>query len=182
MLDQSGSVGRDNHDIAKEFIINVADFFEIGLDKTRIGLVTYSTNSRIKFDLDRYTTKNELEDAINRVEFPGGRTATNLALENARVLLDPNEGHGARPSQDGIPKIAILITDGKSNQGGVTGPANDLKAAGVQVYTVGIGNIELPELLAISSDPDEDFVFLLDSFQDTVGFVTTLSVVTCEGE
>ena len=52
----------------------------------------------------------------------------------------------------------------------------------VQVYTVGIGDIYLPELRFIASDPDSEHVFLLNSFNDAQGFVDLLSFTTCDGE
>ena len=52
----------------------------------------------------------------------------------------------------------------------------------LQVYTVGIGNIYLPELRFIASDPDEQHVFLLNSFNDAAGFVDLLSFTTCDSK
>ena len=51
-----------------------------------------------------------------------------------------------------------------------------------QVYTVGIGNVYLPELLFIASDPDSNHVFLLDSFDDASGFVDLLRFTACDSE
>ena len=110
ILDQSGSVGEDNHDIAKLFIQNVVSFFSIGASQTRVGFVSYSTSSRIEFDLNRYTTLSRLQTAIGRISYRGGWTATALALDSTSLLFDPANDYGARPSAEGIPKIAILIT------------------------------------------------------------------------
>ena len=110
MLDQSGSVGEENHDIAKLFIENVVSFFSIGASQTKVGFVSYSTSSRIEFDLNEYTTLSQLQNAIGRIRYRGGWTATALALDSTRSLLNPANNFGARPNKDGIPKIAILIT------------------------------------------------------------------------
>ena len=59
-------------------------------------------------------------------------------------------------------------------------PSNNLKATGVIVYAVGIGRVDVNELRDISSDPDDEHVFLLNSFRDAAGFVDFLSVTTCE--
>ena len=50
------------------------------------------------------------------------------------------------------------------------------------IYTVGIGNVDVSELRDISSDPDDEHVFLLNSFRDAAGFVDFLSVTTCESK
>ena len=72
--------------------------------------------------------------------------------------------------------------DGKSNSYPLTYAAPALKNSGVQVYTIGIGNYDLNELLFISSDPDNEHVFVLKSYRDALGFVDVLSVTTCESE
>ena len=110
MLDQSGSVGRNNHDIAIMFIRNVVSFFSVGLDASRFGFIAYSTNEHLEFDLDDHTTLSSLDSAISRVNYRGGWTATALALNGSALLLNPQNGFGARLNSEGIPKIAILIT------------------------------------------------------------------------
>ena len=113
MLDRSGSVGIQNHRIALQFINTAVSFFNIGRDTSRIGLVAYSTNAAIQFDLDDHTTLSSLQAAVNRVAFTGGATNTPHALRNANFLLDVMNSRGVRPSSEGIPKIAILITGAK---------------------------------------------------------------------
>ncbi len=110
IIDQSGSVGESNHDLAKQFISNVVSFFSISPTQTRVGIVTYSRSSRIEFDLKEYTNLGSLTSAIDDIPYRGGRTVTALALNDARMALDPSQNYGARPASEGIPRIAILIT------------------------------------------------------------------------
>lgn len=110
ILDQSGSVGSTNHDIAIQFIQNVVSFFSIGLNQTRVGFVAYSRNAHVEFLLDSYTTLPQLLTAIGNVNYRGGSTATPLALNATRILLDPSQPYGARPNSEGVPKIGILLT------------------------------------------------------------------------
>lgn len=110
ILDQSGSVGSENHAIAIQFIQNVVSFFSIGLNQTRVGFVAYSRNAHVEFLLDSYTTLPQLLTAIGNVNYRGGSTATPLALNATRLLLDPLQPYGARPNSEGIPKIGILLT------------------------------------------------------------------------
>ena len=72
--------------------------------------------------------------------------------------------------------------DGRSNRGNLNAAAPALRNSGVQVYAVGIGNIDVNELRLISSDPDDDHVFILSSFLDAAGFVDFLSVTTCDSK
>ena len=66
----------------------------------------------------------------------------------------------------------------------VHGPAATLRNAGVQLYAVGVGyaHLFLNELRDIASDPDDRHVFLLNSYNDALGFVDSLSVTTCQSE
>ena len=54
VIDGSGSVGVHNFIKVKEFLKNVVDFYNVGLDQTRIGLITYSyrvsVNERKRFE------------------------------------------------------------------------------------------------------------------------------------
>jgi hypothetical protein len=179
VMDQSGSIGKNNHQLALQFLKKVVEFYTVGPNLTQIGLVTYSTNARVRFDLNDFHTKKDILDRISNIRYPGGWTATALGLFQAGVILNPTQKRGARPIEDGIPRVVVLLTDGRSNLLPIDEAATSLHDFGVQVYTVGIGNIFLPELKFIASDPDPYHVFLLDSFTDAEGFVDLLSIETC---
>ena len=181
VLDQSGSVGRRNHELALNFISEVHSFFEISRDRTRVGMVTFSTRSRVEFDLLSASNSQQLEDLVEDVQYRGGYTATALALLHTRLLFSANTT-GVRPLSDGVPRVAVLLTDGKSNLYSLGSIPQDLKDSGVVVYSVGIGNIELNELLDISSDPDQLYVYLLESYTDAARFVDLMSATLCECE
>ena len=183
ILDQSGSIGEKNHKIALNFISNVVSYFNVAPNATKAGLVTFSTSARILFGLDQHADIHSLQETIGALQYPGGYTNTRSALLLAYYLLNPSLGWGARPLTQGFPRIAILITDGKSNVGGpISNAAISLHNSGVQVYTVGIANYDISELLEIASDPDALHVFLLNSFNDAAGFVDFLSFTTCESK
>ena len=63
----------------------------------------------------------------------GGYTATALALALTRLMLDPFEEYGARPISEGIPRVAVLITDGMANLYPINVVAPALQNSGVQV-------------------------------------------------
>ena len=95
--------------------------------------MTYSTGATIEFDLDDNQSLEEVKQAISSVIYTKGWTATALALALARFMMDPLQDYGARPFEDGIPKVAVLLTDGRSNQLPITDRANALRDFGVQV-------------------------------------------------
>ena len=87
-----------------------------------------------------------------------------------------------RPDQ-GIPKVAVLLTDGYSNGRTVRGPANQLRNLGVNIFSIGVGSYVNPaELNVIASDPDSTHVFRMSNFNDLAGWVDKLSAVSCDGK
>ena len=77
-----------------------------------------------------------------------------------------------------------LLVDGRTNRQNsiLSSSAAALRKSSVQVYTIGIGNIDLNELRDIASDPDDEHVFFLSSFLDAAGFVDYLSITTCDSK
>ena len=87
-----------------------------------------------------------------------------------------------RPDQ-GIPKVAVLLTDGYSNGRAVAGPASQLRNIGVNIFSIGVGHYVNPsELTTIATDPDSTHVFRMNSFNDLAGWVDKLSAVSCDGK
>ena len=109
----------------------------------QVGLVTYSTGAAIEFDLNDHTSVEDVQEALSTVPYTKGWTATALALALARFMMDPLNDYGARPFQDGIPKVAVLLTDGRSNQLPINDRANALRDFGVQVHK----HFQFPRLL-----------------------------------
>jgi len=158
----------------------VVNFFNIGSNLTRVGIYTFSTGTREYFDLDRYLTNQEVTRAINNISYHGGLTQTALALILATNAFNNSARSGARPVSAGIPRVVVLITDGRPNTFSITQPARKLLASGVTVYSVGVGDADVNELRFIASDPDKDHVFLLRSY--AASFVQLLSGTTCDSE
>ena len=132
VLDSSTSVGPDNWKLELKFLADIVKRLRIGSNADRVGLVTYNTDAKVEFGLTKYTSKAALIRAIHRVKFSEGITATGDALRLARTRV---LSHVRR----GVPKIVILITDGRTNTGeDPIKEAAKLKASGVTVFAVGI--------------------------------------------
>lgn len=76
LVDGSWSVGRENFKFIRSFISAMAGAFDIGEDKTRVGIVQYSTDTRTEFNLNQYLKRGELLRAINSLPYKGGNTMT----------------------------------------------------------------------------------------------------------
>ena len=81
-------------------------------------------------------------------------------------------------------KVLIIITDGRSNSGMVSGPAERLKNSGVVVFALGTGqDVSLPELYTIASEPKQKYVAqLTDLSQHLVTLVKQWSNEICKGK
>ena len=87
--------------------------------------------------------------AINNIPYNSGGTYTAGAL-NALRLNGFTSSVGARPSSQGIPRVAIVVTDGYSNSFSQTvAAANALHTAGIS-FAIGISGANTAELNAIA--------------------------------
>ncbi|KAF4100971.1 hypothetical protein G5714_019167 [Onychostoma macrolepis] len=83
---------------------------------------------------------------------------------------------GSRPD---VPKIVILITDGKS-QDDVLSPAQRLRDAGIELFVIGVKNADENELRAIASPPEETHVYNAADFSFMLDIIERLSRSVCE--
>lgn len=70
----------------------------MGLDKVRVGLISYSTSAQVSFHLDKYSNKSDILHAISSMVQKGGATYTNEGLDKARTEVFTTK-HGKRYRQ-----------------------------------------------------------------------------------
>lgn len=90
LVDGSWSVGRNNFKYILDFIGALVSAFDIGEEKTRVGVVQYSSDTRTEFNLNQYYQRDELLAAIKRIPYKGGNTMTGMILQ-ILLLLKINE-------------------------------------------------------------------------------------------
>ncbi|XP_066293787.1 vitrin-like [Branchiostoma lanceolatum] len=142
VLDGSGSVGSDNFDAVKEFVVNVVSAFDFSIG-TRVGVVQYSSLNRLEFNLSSYDSQTSTLNAINAITFLNGGTYTGAAMEFTRQHAD------WRPLP--IPRIMIVVTDGQSGDS-VVGPAWALAADRVTVFAIGVAGYDHSQLIQITNN------------------------------
>lgn len=104
VLDASGSIGSGNFQNIKRFVKDVVNAFDIGPNKTQVGVVVYSSSVSRPFDLNTYASKAEVLAAVDRIGYDSGSTRTDLGLE---VLTDVSftPVRGARPTNQVLARI-----------------------------------------------------------------------------
>ncbi|XP_078254553.1 collagen alpha-1(XIV) chain-like [Rhinoraja longicauda] len=132
LVDGSWSIGRLNFRLVRLFLENLVGAFNVDSDKTRIGLAQYSGDPRVEWNLNQHSTKEAVLDAVRNLPYKGGNTLTGLAL----TYILENSFKPEAGSRTGVPKIGILITDGKS-QDDVHSSAESLRDAGIELFAIG---------------------------------------------
>nr|XP_012997177.1 collagen alpha-1(XII) chain isoform X1 [Cavia porcellus] len=176
LVDGSWSVGRNNFKYILDFIAALVSAFDIGEEKTRVGVVQYSSDTRTEFNLNQYYQRDELLAAIKKIPYKGGNTMTGDAIDYL-VKNTFTESAGARV---GFPKVAIIITDGKS-QDEVEIPARELRDIGVEVFSLGIKAADAKELKQIASTPSLSHVFNVANFDGIVDIQNEIISQVCTG-
>ena len=170
VLDSSTSIGSDRYESLREFSESVASALTIGPQDSLVGAIVFSRSASIQFNLQEHTSVETLLPALNPgLPYLTGRTDTGEALQ----LLLSSAQNGTMGLRDGRTHIAIVVTDGESNDRARTRAAADaLHASGIyQVYAAGLGGAVLDELNDIASDPS--LVFITDDFDsDSVNELT----------
>ncbi|XP_049457392.1 collagen alpha-1(XIV) chain-like isoform X2 [Epinephelus fuscoguttatus] len=175
LVDGSWSIGRINFRLVRTFLENLVKAFSVEFDKTRIGLAQYSGDPRIEWHLNTHTTKEAVIDAVKNLPYKGGNTLTGLAL----TFILENSFKPESGSRPGVPKIGILITDGKS-QDDVIPPAQSLRDAGIELFAIGVKNADENELKAIASPPEETHVYNVADFSVMSDIVEGLTKTVCD--
>uniref|UniRef100_A0A8C7IE06 Collagen type XXII alpha 1 chain n=1 Tax=Oncorhynchus kisutch TaxID=8019 RepID=A0A8C7IE06_ONCKI len=162
ILDTSSSVGKENFEKIRQWVSNLVESFDVGPDKTRVAVVRYSDRPTTEFNLGRYSTMDEVKRAARNIRYLGGNTMTGDAISYTTTNIF-TERAGARPAAKGIQKVAILLTDGRS-QDYVLEPSKAAAKAGVRMFAVGIGEALKVELEEIAAEPKNAHVFHVTDF------------------
>ncbi|XP_059186339.1 collagen alpha-1(VII) chain [Centropristis striata] len=160
LVDGSSSIGPSNFLQVKGFMAGIVKPFASSVSESgiRFGAIQYSDTSRVEFTFTTYLVGTELVTAVENMNYKGGNTRTGAGLKFvADNFFNPST------SRD-VPKITILITDGKS-QDRVQEPAQKLRSQGVHVFAVGIKSADRNELSQISSQPSSDFTSFVGDFK-----------------
>ena len=182
VTDSSGSIGFYNYELMKSFMHDITNTFEIGPNNVQVGVLSYASYPILQFYLNTHSNKADVLSAINSLPYTSGGTDTAAALNYVRSY-GFTESNGARPASEGIPKVIIVITDGKSNSYSATvAAATALHNEGYIVFAIGIHGADMNELNAIASDPSY-VAFILSFDSDLLSSLqVAISQEACAGK
>ena len=166
VIDSSESVGLKNFQIIKNFVKTLTDRVALDLATTRIGIINYSHKVEEVAHLTQFSSKDDLKQAVDDMQYLGEGTYTATALHAANRMFE-----AAKP---GVKKVALVITDGqtdtrdKKNLTEVVKNASDIN---VEIFVIGVVKRNDPnfhifhqEMNLIATDPDSEHVYLFDDF------------------
>jgi len=182
VLDASGSIGSVDFRNILNLVADIVRSLEIGPDEGQVAVIRFASSASVIFGLTAHDNQADLLTAINNIPYTGGGTDTAEALN----LLVSNGFIGARPEVEGVPRVAIVVTDGQSNsQSATIVAAARVHAAepAITVFAAGIRNFNLNELRVIASSPSSRFVITIPNFSRTEveRLMQALRLEVCQG-
>lgn len=177
LLDGSDGT-RNGFPAMRDFVQRVVENLNIGENKDRVSLVQYSRDSEVHFNLNTYTTKEDIANTVRGLRHRGGRPLnTGAALQYVKDNVFTASSGSRR--QEGIPQILIVLSGGRSSDN-VDTPASALKSDGVLIFGIGTRNSSR-EVQRIASDPNyaqsvSDFSDLPNVPQTFIASLNTVGV------
>ncbi|XP_067458503.1 matrilin-2-like [Thunnus thynnus] len=179
VIDSSRSIRPNDYEKVKTFIINLLQFLEVGPEATRVGLLQYGSVVQNEFSLNTFTTKAEVEKAVRSMKHLATGTMTGLAIQYTMETAF-SEAEGARPANLHIPRIAMIVTDGRP-QDTVEEIAAEARQAGIQIFAIGVGRVDMNTLKAIGSEPHSEHVHLVANFSQIESLISVFQSKLCGG-
>ncbi|KAK7094795.1 uncharacterized protein [Littorina saxatilis] len=175
ILDSSNSISKNDFGVMRKFAADVIDAMDISADHVLVAGIVYGSTTKIQFDFNDYTTKAEALELMKNTTKEGGGTWTNLALIQAANVLYRTD------ARDDAKKVAILITDGQSDNVNLTRDAGKrLKDLGTSVFAIGVGRYDRDELNRVASYPTCSYVLTVTSFTHIQSILTGIQKSVCE--
>lgn len=175
VVDESSSIGKSNFQLVRDFLRSFVSGMEVSSAGVRVGIVTYSDAPRAQLYLNTFFNKAEILQFISIMPYGKGNTHIGAALNFVREEVFTKE----RGSRRRVEKVAVVITDGKS-QDSVIEAAVALRRAGITVYAVGIGQADERQLQDMASHPPHEHVFNVTSFTDLKPLRKLLQRTVCD--
>lgn len=171
-VDGSDSITAKDYPKVQKAIAGLIDKLDIRKNNARMGIVVYSTNIALKFDLT--DDKKALRKQALNMPHPREGTETQLGIKTMRKMFKNKKYH--RP---GVPTVGIVLTDGISrNPEKTRKEAEKIKALGVDMFAVGVTDlIDENELNGIASNPKQ--VLKVTSFDELVASIEKLIHIVC---
>ena len=164
---------KEKYEIAKKFVADLVSGFTISESNVRVGLMIYGTTVQPILNLDESFDQTVVVDKIRNAPYLSTNTATGDAIM-LMVKTGFTEAKGAHPPNLAIPRVGIVLTDGKSNTVvDVHVAAQAARDKSIEMFAFGIGReINDKELLEIAGSQERKFkIDSFDNMDDARGLI-----------
>ncbi|KAM4569550.1 uncharacterized protein col7a1l [Odontesthes bonariensis] len=176
LVDQSWNVGQTSFTRVKDFISTIISSFQdsvFGAEGVRFGITVFGDVPRMRVALTDYSSFEEVFGVIRDLPYEGGSRRTGSVLQ---FLVD--SVFSPAISRDFTPKIAVLITNGRSDDQ-VEPAARTVADNGITLFAVGVRGADESELRKIVSEPYEEHLLLCSDFSLLETILPKLSRRVC---
>ncbi|KAJ8267358.1 hypothetical protein COCON_G00125300 [Conger conger] len=167
VIDSSESVGAEDFERVKGFVSALMERVPVSSTATRVGVVQYGRVAAVTAGLRQGWDGEAVKRAVREMPYLGEGSSTGAALRRALQVLQAARG-GAR-------RVLLLVTGGQTDGGdraALRDAAQDARAAGVEVFAVGVAGPTDPayaqflsEINGVASDPVQDHVFIISDYK-----------------
>ncbi|XP_068401997.1 collagen alpha-6(VI) chain [Eschrichtius robustus] len=151
LMDGSNSIHPDDFKKMKKFLASVVQDFDVSVNRVRIGAAQFSHTYRPEFPLGTFIGKKEISFQIENIQQIFGYTYIGSALQQVGHYFQPDMGSRINT---GTPQVLLVLTDGQS-QDEVAQAAEELRHKGINIYSVGIGDVDDQQLVQITGTADK---------------------------
>ncbi|XP_024916836.1 vitrin isoform X2 [Cynoglossus semilaevis] len=108
LMDGSWSIGKRRFKIQKDFLADVAQTINVGVNGPMMGIIQYGDEAVTEISLKTYSNSREVKSAIEKIVQKGGLSNVGKALSyiNKQYFSDANGNRG------GAPNVAVVLVDG----------------------------------------------------------------------
>jgi hypothetical protein len=172
VIDGSGSILPQQFNQVRLFARQLVELCAVS--NSQIGVIQFSTEGATRVESVLTSDKGAVTGAIDAMRQISGLTDIQEGLQFAQTEL-------ATRGRPGVEQVIVLLTDGfqEGSGGDPVAQARDIKAAGIDIYGVGVGLANYGELTAIASSPASDYVFRVDDFQRLANVLSRLAGAAC---
>ncbi|XP_006846697.1 PREDICTED: collagen alpha-6(VI) chain [Chrysochloris asiatica] len=159
LMDGSNSIQPHDFKKMKEFLVSVVQDFDVSLNRVRIGVAQFSNIYRPEFSLGTFTGE-KIALQIQNIEQIFGFTHIGAALRQVEHYFRSDMGSRINV---GTPQVLLVLTDGQS-QDEVAQDAENLRQKGIDIYSVGIGDVDDQQLIQITGTAEKKLT--VDNFDE----------------
>lgn len=172
LIDTSGSLSGSDFSEEKKFITNLLNEISVGMEATRVEVIPFGSTASIFIDQvsvpaltkNKCTFNEKFNPMVQSINgyMTNMKDAFQLAYD---VCLGQYSGQKRGPLNL-VKTTVILLTDGRwnrpSSDPSPVSIATQLHDASVEVFAVGVGNIDYDQLKQVVEDPDKQAFHLTD--------------------